>query len=191
IGQEHFNIRVQRRDPRRVKAMRTWYPKLDAYVTLTQRDAAGYRQLIGRGPIVQAIPNAIGDPGDQWADHTAKIAVAAGRLERVKGYDLLLEAWRDVVDWAPDWKLRILGEGSERPALEAQREMLGLADAVELPGFTDQMLVEMAKGSFFVLSSRSEGLPMAMLEAMSVGLPVVSFDCYTGPRDILSFGVDG
>ncbi len=183
IGQEHAELGWHQGE--RLELIREWYPRLDALVSLTDGDAAAYRALLAAGVRTLCIPNAIADPGDVRADLTQPVAVAAGRLVPSKGYDLLLRAWRKVVQVHPDWRLRIFGEGPARPKLERQLTRLGLADSVQLPGFTDHLDEELARGSFFVLSSRHEGLPMVIIEAMAVGLPVVSFDCPTGPRDLV------
>ena len=183
VGQEHFHL--GRYGPQRRELMREWYPGLDAHVSLTERDADAYRELLGQQVRTLCIPNAVDDPGDLRSSVTNPVAVAAGRLARQKGYDRLLRSWRRVADVHPNWRLRIFGEGDMRPDLEAQRQRLGLIDSVQLPGFSEHLDVELADASFFVLSSRFEGLPMVMLEAMTLGLPVVSFDCPTGPRDLI------
>jgi GalNAc-alpha-(1->4)-GalNAc-alpha-(1->3)-diNAcBac-PP-undecaprenol alpha-1,4-N-acetyl-D-galactosaminyltransferase len=96
--------------------------------------------------------------------------------------------------WAPPrpgWRLRILGEGDDRPKLEALARELGLAERVELPGFSADLGGEFGRAAFFVLSSRFEGFGLVMTEAMAAGLPVVAFDCRTGPGEIVRHGIDG
>jgi glycosyltransferase involved in cell wall biosynthesis len=122
----------------------------------------------------------------------SKVVVAAGRLEASKGFDLLIDAWSKVAPEHPDWRLRIFGEGVLHGKLDKQVNRLGLAGKVELMGFTTQLQKEMVDSSLFVLSSRAEGYPMVLLEAMGCGLPLVSTDCPAGgPRDIIEEGVDG
>ena len=189
VGQEHFHLGHYGPD---VQAdMRRWYPLLDAHVCLTADDATAYEQLLSRRAVVRHIRNGIPDPRVAPAKTTGRVAVAAGRLSHQKGYDLLLRAWRDVLAVQPDWQLRIFGEGKTRDRLEALIDRLGIAGNAQLAGFTDRLPQELSQGSFFVLSSRFEGLPMVVLEAMSCGLPVVSFDCPTGPRELIAPGVDG
>jgi glycosyltransferase involved in cell wall biosynthesis len=164
---------------------------LDAHVSLTERDANDYRRLLGPSAEVRWIANGIAEPGVAPSKGVDPVAVTAGRLARQKGYDLLLPAWQQVVERHPQWCLRIFGEGDHRPTLERLIDDLGIAPNVRLCGFTNRLPHELAQGSFFVLSSRFEGLPMVLLEAMSCGLPVVSFDCPTGPREVVEPDVDG
>jgi len=140
----------------------------------------------------RVIPNAVAAPAVPAgaSGRPGGLLVAMGRLERQKGFDLLLRAFAAVENRA-GWKLVIHGEGSERPALEALREELGLRDEVDLPGRTEEPQAALSAGDLFVLSSRFEGVPNALTEAMACGLPAVAFDCPCGPADILRDGLDG
>src|SRR5690606_39044097 len=114
-----------------------------------------------------------------------------GRLQHDKGSDLLLQAFKQLVPHFPDWDLIILGEGSERSALEEQVEQLELTDRVSLPGRVGNVADWYASADLYVLSSRVEGLSNTLLEAMASGLAPVAFDCETGPREIIRSEIDG
>jgi glycosyltransferase involved in cell wall biosynthesis len=131
------------------------------------------------------VPNAVRDLGDVEADLSSKTVLAAGRLARQKGYDRLIKSWSLVAPDHPDWHLRICGNGPAQAKLERLIDEYGLKDSVTLAGPAQDLGAEMAKASIFALSSRYEGLPLVLLEAMSVGMAVVSFNCPTGPADIV------
>ena len=124
----------------------------------------------------------------EYGVQSTKTLLAVGRLHEQKGFDMLLEAWnnvqRDNVQCTKDWTLRIVGEGPQRAALEQQIKDLHLTNVV-LAGRVEKMVAEYAASSLFVLSSRYEGLPLALIEAMWCGVSCVSFDCPHGPAELL------
>ncbi len=189
IGQDHVNLASYRRALR--AQIRAGYHGLDLLSTLTEDDAVAYRKLLKDRTRIEVFPNAVPDVGGHRSRLDQKVVVAAGRLVRQKGFDRLLPAWAEVVKEHPDWQLRIFGSGGERDNLQRQIEGLGIETSAHLMGFTRTLHEEMSRASLYVLSSRQEGFPMVLLEAMGVGLPVVSVDCETGPRDIVREGVDG
>ncbi|MFH8470009.1 glycosyltransferase family 4 protein [Streptomyces sp. NPDC017991] len=188
VAQEHMNHGTHKRDVQR--RIRETYSRFDAVAVLTERDREEYEQLLPGARVVR-IPNAVHSLDQIPSDHRSKIAVAAGRLFPQKGFDLLIPAWARLVETYPDWQLRIYGSGEKKAELRALIEEHHLYNHVLLMGHTDRLDDELAKASFYVLSSRFEGLPMVMIEAMSHSLPVVAFDCPTGPSDVLTHGVDG
>jgi glycosyltransferase involved in cell wall biosynthesis len=189
VGQDHMNLDTY--NPGLRARIAEAYERLDLLSTLTERDAADYRELLGDRPRVECFPNPAPDLGGRRATPDAKVVIAAGRLTRQKAFGRLVDAWGEVARRHPDWRLRIFGEGPKRRRLERRIRQLGIDDSARLEGFTDHLPDELARASLFVMTSRREGFPMVLLEAMSVGLPVVSVDCYTGPSDIVTDGVDG
>ena len=173
------------------KWRRRLYPQAEVLLNLTQAasDWCGRYNVrnsaVIPNPIVPAAVHAR-PPLDEGG-----IVVAAGRLVPQKRFDLLIESFALISDKYPNWNLVINGEGPDRDDLERRLEERGLANRVSLPGWADDMAAEMAKGDFFVLSSEYEGFGNVICEAMAVGLPVVSFDCPSGPGDIVRHEVDG
>jgi len=127
-------------------------------------------------PPVRSRPDALGN---------RCTVIAVGRLTPQKGFDLLLNAFARAALPLTAWQLVILGEGPERPALEAQIRMLGLEHNVLMPGVVADPERWLQHAELFVLSSRFEGFPNALLEGMSCGLAVVAFDCPSGPGEII------
>lgn len=119
------------------------------------------------------------------------IIFAIGRLEAQKGFDLLIAAFNQLQLANPDWRLKIAGTGTELNNLWQQISDLGLTAKVQLLGQVDSPEEYYATAKIFVLSSRAEGFPNVLVEAMANGLPVVSFDCATGPAEIISHEVNG
>ncbi len=115
------------------------------------------------------------------------VLLAAGRLQRQKGFDVLLKAFQIVLRTNP-CRLIIMGEGEDRPKLEALARELGVADDVSLAGFVQNPYAMMSRAKMFVLSSRWEGLPTVLVEAMACGAAIVSTDCPSGPDEILEGG---
>jgi glycosyltransferase involved in cell wall biosynthesis len=186
IGVENMNFHSHR--PPLARDIRRAYGGLDALVVLTSDDERDYA---GLAPVVRRIPNALPELDGGVSSLSSQVVVAAGRLNGQKGFDLLIRAWASVVRERPEWKLRIYGSGPLRADLEELIASLGLGDSVALMGATREIGSALAAGSVFALSSRFEGFGMVLVEAMSKGLPVVSFDCPRGPGEIVSDGVDG
>jgi GalNAc-alpha-(1->4)-GalNAc-alpha-(1->3)-diNAcBac-PP-undecaprenol alpha-1,4-N-acetyl-D-galactosaminyltransferase len=190
----------ERTDPARHPIGRFWswmrrrtYPWADAVVVQTDavrdwmaREIPKARAVTIANPVWPVAVAA--DPAPQGAGHAI---VALGRLSHEKGFDLLLEAYAQVAARFPDWRLQIIGDGEQRGALEAQAARLGLAGRVVFAGKLAQPEEHLRRASLFVLPSRYEGFPNALLEAMALGLPVVSFACPSGPEAIIRQGVDG
>jgi glycosyltransferase involved in cell wall biosynthesis len=182
IGQEHMHLENHGRSVRR--AARRRYPELDALVLLTERDREGYRAFLGEGLRLDVIPNAARPLDGPDADLESRTVLAAGRFRRQKGYDMLLKAWAQVTAAHPDWRLRLCGGGEQRKELQALVEELGIGATMTMEPPVD-MAEAMSGAAIFALSSRAEGLPLTLLEAMSKRMGIVSFDCPTGPREVV------
>ncbi|MGI5162461.1 glycosyltransferase family 4 protein [Microbispora sp. CA-102843] len=190
VAQEHMHLRSHK--PELVAEIARWYPRLDAVVSLTDADAVEYAALLdGARTRLATIPNGLTPADRAPAAVDGRIIVAAGRLTRQKGFDLLIKAFAEVVADHPDWQLRIYGDGREHGRLRRLIHRLHLYNHAFLMGGTTTLEQELAKGAMFVLSSRYEGFGMVLTEAMAHGLPVVSFDCPHGPSDIVTHGRDG
>ncbi|MCL4201003.1 MAG: glycosyltransferase family 4 protein [Pirellulaceae bacterium] len=193
---------AERNDPRRQRMSRVWellrrrtYPRCSVAVVQTEAVAAHVRQLVGQRPVF-VIANAVAasEPERRARDASAPprpYAVAMGRLDDQKGFDLLIDAFARVAADHPDLDLRIIGEGPRRESLEQLASQRGLSARVHLLGWLDQPAAVLREAEFFVLSSRWEGFPNALLEAMACGLPAISFACDSGPAEIVRHGVDG
>ena len=158
---------------------------LERLVVLTDADKAAWEKAGCTN--VTVIPNPCSLDGQKVSIKSAKskTILAVGRLHEQKGFDLLLQAWKPIEKTYSDWSLRIVGEGPKRAELEAQIESQGLKRVV-LVGATNNVLDEYEAASIFVLSSRYEGLPLALIEAMWSGLPCIAFDCPQGPAELLA-----
>jgi glycosyltransferase involved in cell wall biosynthesis len=181
-------------------ARRLIYPLARAVTVQTEDGAEWFRQhsLIKRPHVIANAVRHLRDL-DGKADRSVgrdetvpaqPFALAIGRLAGQKGFDLLLEAFCQSALAVAGWQLVILGEGPERGALEQQARKLGIGDMVRFPGFVD-VGPFLRKAGLFVMSSRYEGFPNALVEAMQIGLPCLSFDCPSGPRDLIKHEQNG
>jgi glycosyltransferase involved in cell wall biosynthesis len=189
IGGEHMHY--SQHSPTMRSRIRQRYPDLDALVVLTEHDRREYGEVLARPPLTVRIPNAVPIFARPVVVERRPVVLAAGRLVPQKGFDRLIDAFALIAPAHPDWILRICGRGPARDDLQRQIVARGLTERAILMGAVKSIEQQMAEASIFVLSSRFEGLPMAMLEAMSMGMPVVSFDCPTGPREVIEHGRDG
>ena len=185
LGCEHFKYDLY---PKPVRALRCFvYSFFKKIIVLTDKDQTKFCKHLSQNKVV-TIPNMAIAKEDFKLDLTSKTIIAVGRLHPQKGFDILISAAKDVFDKYPDWHLNIFGEGKLKDALQSQIQTLGLQRNIFLKGYTDNINGEFAKSAFFVLSSRYEGFPMVLVEAMSLGMPSVAFDCPEGPAQLLAEG---
>jgi glycosyltransferase involved in cell wall biosynthesis len=170
--------------------LRRWtYPAANGLVTMT----SGAMHYFTARMKVRAwvIPNPASPAKTIPCTSNGKTIGAVGRLVPQKGFDLLLDAFAHAAPTTPDWTLSIWGEGPDRQSLETQCAILGIANRVDLPGVTRQPGDWIAQSDIFVLSSRFEGWGIVVGEAMSAGLPVISFDCDFGPAEMIEHDRSG
>jgi glycosyltransferase involved in cell wall biosynthesis len=190
VGQEHISSSIY--PPMLAAEIREHYRNLDVLTVLTSDDLRHYAEVLsGSSTRLVRIPNAVPPVAGEPSSADGKVVIAAGRLSRQKGFDLLIPAFERIVRERPDWQLRIYGGGGLHDRLQKMVLRRKLYNNIILMGRTGRLGEAMSAASVFALSSRYEGLPMVILEAMSKGLPVVSFDCPGGCSDIISDGEDG
>jgi glycosyltransferase involved in cell wall biosynthesis len=191
VGQDHLSFAGY--PSGLVRALGEHLGGLDAVTALTEATAQRYRTLLGPGvrTRVERLPNAAPPPSRDPAPLRAPVVAAAGTLSRRKGYERLLAAWARVTPGRPEWRLDIHGSGPGEARLGRLIDRMGLGASVRLRGHSPRLLDDLRGASIFAMTSRLEGFPMVILEAMSAGVPVVAYDCPTGPREIITDGVDG
>jgi glycosyltransferase involved in cell wall biosynthesis len=161
---------------------------LDKLVVLTKHDLEQW-QLTHTNAI--QIPNINPLFNPEKSKLISNKVVSLGRLDAQKGYDMLIDAWRLIALKCPTWILEIYGQGEWYQKLKAKINNYNLQDKIILKGIVSNVEKVYCESSIFVLSSRYEGFGMVLIEAMSCGVPVVSFECEHGPREIITDGHDG
>lgn len=156
-------------------------------IALTEQDARDWKPYVKE---VIIIPNFITIKPQPAKDYSTKRVISAGRYAYEKGYDMLLKAWTLVNKDYPAWELHIYGDGDIAPYMQ-QSEQLRITNSVFLHPSTSDIAKEFSNSSIFVMSSRYEGFGLVLIEAMSCGLPCISFDCPYGPRNIIKDKHDG
>ena len=161
--------------------------KLDRFIVLTEEDKKAWPELKN----IRVIPDPLSFLPTKYSELKEKRVIAVGRYIYQKGFDLLLQAWSKIEKLYPDWQLAIFGDGDRTP-YENQMKALGINDnSCHLNGPTSNIQQEYINSSIFVFTSRFEGFGMVLVEAMACGLPVVSFNCPCGPKDIVKDNEDG
>jgi glycosyltransferase involved in cell wall biosynthesis len=200
IGEIHFdkdNYRSLRnengRSPLKAVLAKMWMGKLihelkrlEKFVVLSYEDQAKWTELDNSIVINNPLPFMT----ETISNCTNKQVIVVGRYTHQKGIDLIIKAWKQVEEKHRDWHLRIFGAG-DRETYQSLVNKTKLEQSIHLETAIPNIEEKYLESSIFVLSSRYEGYPMALIEAMSCGLPVVSFTCPCGPKDIVKDGEDG
>lgn len=184
---EHFNFNVDLGVSYRNIGRKLAAKYCNYIVTLTKRDETLWQQGLKKIN-AKIIPISNPTPYEDIAhipDLKYKTILSVGRLTHQKGFDLLIKAWHEVCKSNREWKLKIVGNGEEEENLKNQVSSFSLEERVEFITATKKIEEHYKTSSFYCMSSRYEGLPMVLLEAQSFGLPIVSFDCDTGPSDLI------
>lgn len=194
---ERTNPLVSQSANKKLRSLRTkLYPRATRVVVQTQDTATAFSAAEPNLGELAVIPNPIPAPLqlmplNQVVEKTENCKlVAMGRLVPAKQFDQLVRAFGLVAEAYPNWSLHIYGEGPELEKLQKRAELVGFKDRIFFPGRTDTPWEILSKAQLFVLTSAYEGFPNVLLEAMTLGLPCISFDCPSGPRDISNNGRD-
>jgi glycosyltransferase involved in cell wall biosynthesis len=190
VHQEHrpSQLRVGTGEP-----LQIFTPRLDALVVLTERTRSWFAETLQNlAPRLEIIPNSVPEGFRPKSTRQTQIVTIAARAVPDKQIDHAIRAFAKVVALHPDWQLRILGDGPRLADLRRLADGLGIHDNVQFFGRTQQMAEEWSKASIVLLTSRDgEALPLVLLEAFAAGVPAISYDCQTGPAEIITHGVDG
>lgn len=162
--------------------------KYDKIIVISKADLKAWKKHTSNAICIYN-PVTIDNPAP--SDLSSKHVISVGRLDYQKGFDLLINAWKIVSEKHPDWELNIYGEGPHKEQLQKQIDNLQLSSSVTLCGRTSNITEKYTKHSIFVMSSRAEGLGLVLIEAASCGLPLISYDCPSGPSEIITDGKNG
>lgn len=167
--------------------------KCDGFIFQTEKAQKCYAKRVQKKSIVihNAVSNPLLNEIDESTLMSQKVISSMGRLEEQKAQDIIIKAFEPIARSYPDYKLIIYGEGSKRIELEKLIKELDLQENVFLPGNDEKAILKVAQSQIFVLSSRFEGMPNALIEAMAVGIPSISTDCDMGPSELITNGENG
>ena len=191
ISWEHSNCDYEMSVRYRRLILKYSVKRTDYVVTLTEGDKKCYKERLKRQENIRTIYNPVREALREKEEKKEKWIITTGRLVPVKGIDYLAETAIRVLKNHADWKWLFLGEGEERSYLEQQIAENGLEKQLILTGRVTEVDAYLEKAQIFVLTSRSEGLPMCLLEAKAHHLPCVSFNIKTGPNEIIEDGING
>lgn len=185
---EHFNLKVNLNS--RFRDLGRWMAAkwCDHIVTLTERDKGFWIEkykIDSKDKVISISNPNTADLQENIPSLEHKNILTVGRLTHQKGYDLLIEAWAKIAHSLPEWKITIVGIGEDEQMLKKMAKDNNVQDSIHFVGQQKNMDFFYREASFFCMSSRFEGLPMVLLEAQNYCLPIVSFDCDTGPAEVI------
>lgn len=190
ISWEHFNANVDW-NPITSRLARYMAAKLaNKIVVLTNDDKSIFERKYKASNVV-CIPNAVTIEVSKPSMLVEKKVLAIGRFTRQKGFDMLLQAWGLVKCKEYGWVLQIVGQGELKDELIEIAQRLKIMDTVTFNEPIQDVRLYYEMSSIYVMSSRFEGLPLVLLEALAMGLPIISFNCETGPKDLVDDGITG
>lgn len=190
ISWEHFNTAVNWNSVTGSLSRKLASVFANKIVVLTSTDKDNY-ETIYKAKNVKTINNPITINITDTCDVSKKNVLTVARFTHQKGLDLLLHSWQKVIKKCPEWKLTIVGDGELKSEIVNLRGQLELDSSVEIFDATNNISQFYKEASIYAMSSRFEGMPLVLIEAKCYGLPIVSFNCETGPRDIVKDGFDG
>lgn len=188
IAWEHLNATISAHPLHNI--YRYAYARHATIVTLSEADRESWLKKIPKASVT-CIPNPATLPKASPSLLKSKRILAIGRLAGQKGFDLLIRAWALIESQFPEWELRIVGSGRKERDLRKLTAQLGITERIEMIPATPDVITEYQGASLYALSSRYEGFGLVLVEAMQMGLPVVSFNCPHGPKEIVSDGKTG
>ena len=191
ISWGHFSYYFERSSLYRRFIMKYSARRADYCVTINEENAGCYREYLHRKRDIRVIYNPVERVTPEHLSHREKWILWVGRLVDIKGVDYLAETAKRVLQTHKDWQWIVVGDGEKREYLEQFIRENDLKGRLIPAGSVTDVSQYYRQARIYVLTSRSEGLPMCLLEAKSYGLPCVSFDIRTGPREIIRDGVNG
>lgn len=186
IGWEHFNLTVRGPVVGLGRKLGVWFA--DHIITLTNHDCEQYRK---RTKKVRCIYNPVTINMDPVSNYTSRRILCVGRLTHQKGFDMMVNIWAGIHMRYPEWQLAIVGNGEDESELKSQAAAAGVGNSLEFFEATRDVAAFYSSASIYAMSSRYEGLPLVLIEAQSAGLPLIAFDCETGPKEVITDGYNG
>ena len=181
IGCEHINYASATKSTLFIRKL--FYKNLVKLVVLTKQDKDKYIEEDNLNN-VEIIPNQLSFEVKEIPKYENKRMIAVGRFTLQKGFDILLDQFHKTIK-DNNWELCLIGDGEMRDEILAKIKKYNLSDNINMISNTKDIKGEMLKSSFYIMTSRYEGLPMILLEAQATGLPIIAFDCPTGPSEVV------